>query len=97
MENKPWYIKVVTPLIKLFKWLSLSTDNSGEGPSGRKLTAITIMALIIHGHMKYVDKDNFYNVLIVYVVFVCVLLGIVTVEQIIKFLSNKQESKLPGE
>lgn len=90
MLKKPWYIVMFEPFMKIINWLAASTDNSPNGPSGRKLTAITIMALIIHGHLKYVSKDNFYDVLIVYVVFVCVLLGIVTVEQIIKFLGDKQ-------
>lgn len=88
--KKPWYIAMFDPFMKIINWFIASTDNSPNGPSGRKLTAITIMALIIHGHLKYVSEKNFYDVLIVYVVFVCVLLGIVTVEQIIKFLGDKK-------
>jgi len=94
MLKNPWYIAMSQPFMKIISWFAASTDNSPNGPSGRKLTAVTIMALIIHGHLKYVDKTNFYDVLIIYVVFVCVLLGIVTVEQIIKlkikFFGDKQ-------
>jgi hypothetical protein len=91
--KKPWYIAMLDPFMKIINWFAASADNSPNGPSGRKFTAIAIMALIIHGHLKYVDKTNFYNVLIVYVVFVCVLLGIVTVEQIIKLIIRFFETK----
>lgn len=73
---------------KAFVWFASSVDNHTSGASGRKLTVITFMALIIHGHLNYVDKANFYNVLIVYVVMILLLLSIVTVDQIIKFKSG---------
>lgn len=89
MDKKPWYSIVGSKVMQIVNWFASSVDNHTAGPSGRKLTAITIMALIIHGHLKYVDSKNFYDVLIVYVVFVSVLLGIVTIEQIIKFFGDK--------
>lgn len=82
---------------KAFNWLASSADNHSSGASGRKLTAIVIVALIIHGHSNYVDKDNYYNVYVVDVIFVCVLLGIVTIEQIIKFLAAKTGTTIKEE
>jgi hypothetical protein len=74
---------------KAWNWFFSSLDNHSDGASGRKITAMVMVGLVCHGHLKYVDKSNFYNVLIVYVIFVCVLLGIVTIEQIIKMFAIK--------
>lgn len=89
MEKKPWYSIVGSKIMQIVNWFASSVDNHTAGPSGRKLTAITFMALIIHGHAKYVNKDNYYDVLITYEVVICLLLGIITVEQIIKFFGDK--------
>jgi len=72
-----------------FNWLSSSADNYSNGASGRKLTAIVIVALMIYGHMHWVDRDNYYDIHFLDVCFVCILLGIVTIEQIIKLFAVK--------
>lgn len=72
-----------------FNWLASSADNHSNGASGRKLTSIVIVALMIHGHMNWVDHENYYDIHLLDVCFVCVLLGIVTIEQIIKLFAAK--------
>ncbi len=77
---------------KAFNWFFASIDNHKDGASGRKLTAIAIVALIIQGHQKYLTKENYYDILFLDVCFVCILLGIVTIEQIIKLFAAKSGS-----
>jgi hypothetical protein len=90
-----FFKKIWAPIQKVINWFASSADNSKLGPSGRKLTAITFMALIIHGHLKYVDAKNYYNVLLTYEIMIAVLLGIVTVEQIIIFFGSKTKNNEP--
>jgi len=77
---------------KGFRWIASSADNNTNGASGRKLTAITFMALIIWGQYKFVDTSMWHDVLITYEVCIMLLLGIVTVEQIIKFKSGSSST-----
>ena len=74
---------------KAFNWFTSSVDNNRTGASGRKLTAIVIVALMVHGHLHWVDNKNYYDIHFLDVVFVCVLLGIFTVEQVIKLFIAK--------
>lgn len=78
---------------KIITWLASSVDNHSNGASGRKLTAIVVICLMIHGHRNYVTTENYYNFCVVYIIFVMVLLGMVTIDQLIKFLSSRGSSK----
>ncbi len=69
----------------LFNKLVLSFENSPGGFSARKLTAFVTMVLIVYCHFKYVRPENVVEVIIIDCCFISLLLGIVTVEQIIKF------------
>jgi hypothetical protein len=51
------------------------------------------MAFAGVAHFKYVDKDNIVEVLMVDFTFIALLLGIVTMEQVIKFRASKTEEK----
>lgn len=75
-----------------WNWFFSSLDTHSNGMSGRKITAMTIVLLIIYGHLKYITPENYYNIDTTDKVFVCVLLGIVTIEQVIK-LFNKDSQK----
>jgi hypothetical protein len=59
----------------------------------RKLTAWTIMALAAYSHIFYVDATVIIEVLIVDYCAVGLYLGIVTMEQVIKLKSAKNEPK----
>lgn len=89
MADKTRYQKFIEKVLYPIKWFTSSLDNHTNGMSGRKATAFVITALIIHGHLKYVSAANFYDVLIVYVIFILILLGIITIEQVIKFFAAK--------
>lgn len=60
-------------------------NNPGTGWSGRKLTAFTVTCMVIYCHLKYIDKDNVVEVLIIDFIAIGFLLGLVTFEQILKF------------
>lgn len=71
------------------KWFFSSLDTTTSGASGRKLTAMVVVGLIIQGHQKWVDKGNYSDVDFSDKAFVCILLGIVTIEQVIKLFAAK--------
>lgn len=56
-----------------------------EGMSARKLTAFTLMACIVYGHLRFVDVTVIVEVLIIDLSAVALLLGIVTVQNLIEF------------
>jgi ATP:corrinoid adenosyltransferase len=79
---------------KIGSGLFYSFDNKCDtGFDPRKLTAWTIVAMAGYAHLKYVDKDNIVEVLMVDFTFIALLLGIVTMEQVIKFRATKTEEK----
>jgi hypothetical protein len=65
----------------------------GEGWAARKLTAFAFMVLVLYLHIKYVDKSNGVEVLIIDCLMILLLLGMVTFEQILLFKNgNKKPS-----
>lgn len=74
---------IITKLISSF-------DLTNNGFSGRKLTSFWLIVLITYGHWMYLDKDNFVQVLIIDLAAIGLLMGIVTVQQIIEFLGSKK-------
>ncbi len=76
-------------LAKAWNWVFSSLDNHSDGMSGRKVTAMVIVGLIIQGHQHWITKENYYSIDSSDKIFVSVLLGIVTIEQIIKLFAIK--------
>lgn len=66
-----------------------SFNNEKKGFSGRKLTAFFLVACIGYLHYKYVDPSNVTEFLLYDLIAVFLLLGVITTEQIIKFLNAK--------
>jgi hypothetical protein len=62
-----------------------SFDNSEGGFSARKLTAFALMILISYTHYKYVDLSNAIEAILIDLAGVLIALGIITMEQVIKF------------
>jgi hypothetical protein len=62
-----------------------SFDNSEGGFSARKLTAFGLMVLITYTHYKYVDLSNAIEAILIDLAGVLIALGIITMEQVIKF------------
>ncbi len=84
----------LTSIQKIGSGVFYSFDNKCDsGFDPRKLTAWTIVIFAGHAHFSFVDKDNIVEVLIVDFMFISLLLGIVTMEQITKFKEAKKEPK----
>jgi ATP:corrinoid adenosyltransferase len=79
---------------KIGAGLFYSFDNKCDtGFDPRKLTAWAIVALAGYAHVHYVDQTVIVETLIVDYLFIALLLGIVTMEQVIKFRASKTEEK----
>lgn len=73
-----------------FKWLVKSFSSDKDGGSARKLSAfyaVVIMAGFIT--IKKTEKDNALYMLIAWLVFAGVCLGMVTIQQLIEFKNGK--------
>lgn len=81
----------------MIKKLLNSLDNSSEGYSARKLTALTLTICIVYIHWKYVDLSIAIEAMIVDLVGVLVALGIVTAEQVIKFKNGTNNGADSGD
>lgn len=55
------------------------------GFSARKLTALVIVCCIVYIHAKFVEAGNSVTVLVYDMLFVLLLLGIVTIDQLYRF------------
>jgi hypothetical protein len=65
--------------------LFASFNNKEGGFSARKLTAFGLMVLITYTHYKYVDLSNAIEAILIDLAGVLIALGIITMEQVIKF------------
>ncbi len=77
-------------------WDSFKTNNNGL--SGRKISAawgVSIAATYVT--YKHTTNENMLKVLIVWLVFSCVCLGLVTIPELIKFLAELKNGKKDGQ
>lgn len=72
-------------LTKIINNLVGSFDTEKGGFSSRKLTAFITVLCIIYIHIKFVDVSNSLDVLMYDMLFVLVLFGIVTSDQLYRF------------
>lgn len=86
-------MKLLTPFIDWFTRFLHSFDTDKGGLSARKLSAFWGMMLAAYLSINHTDKTNLDAVLITWLVFVSVCLGLVTAEQITKFKSEKNDAK----
>jgi hypothetical protein len=63
-----------------------------NGFSARKLSAFALMICIAFVHLKWVNHDNVAEVLIIDLCGVLILLGLVTMEQVIKLKNGSNET-----
>lgn len=74
-----------------------SFDNSKNGFSARKLTAFSLMLCVGYLHVLFVDKDNVVEVMIIDLLTVLLLLGIITIQNVIElkngYSANKKSSQ----
>jgi hypothetical protein len=82
--------------MKLFKKIrdnvldSFNTEKGGY--SARKLTAFATVLCIIFIHVKYIETPNAIDALFYDMLFVLLMLGIVTFEQLYRFKTGKAET-----
>ena len=69
--------------------------NDKRGNSARKATAFALMVCVAWIHYKYIDKDNAINALWIDLLFIALMLGIVTAQNLIELKLGKNETKTP--
>lgn len=71
---------------KIFSWFFSSFDTKTTGGlSARKATAFTLVACVIFLHWKYASNETATTFLMYDLAAIFLMLGIVTVDQLIKF------------
>jgi hypothetical protein len=84
----------LSSVFKIGSGIFYSFDNKCDsGFDPRKLTAWAIVALAGYSHIHYVDQTVIVETLIVDYCAIGVLLGIVTMEQVIKLKAGKTDTK----
>jgi len=76
---------------KIFKFFLSSFDNYTQGSSGRKLSAFAAVSTAVFLAYKHTDVTNLNSVLITLLVFALFCLGLVTADQLIKFMNSKNK------
>jgi len=78
---------------ELFKKLIASFDNHSKGFSSRKLSAFIGVLVAIYITQKHVESSNLEVILVTWLGFSLLCLGIVTAEQIITFKNGKKDEQ----
>ena len=75
-----------------------SFKHNKEGASGRKLSAFwSIVVVSTFATYKYTTNNNLIEVLIIWLTFASICLGLVTIPELIKFLAELKNGKGPSE
>jgi len=82
---------IIRGIKKLAKFFLSSFDNHSEGSSGRKLSAFAAVSTAVFLAYKHTDVTNLNSVLITLLVFALFCLGLVTADQLIKFMNSKNK------
>jgi len=61
-----------------------------EGMSSRKLTAFALMLCVAYCHIRFVDASVVVEIIIIDLSFILLLLGIITVQNLIELKNGKQ-------
>lgn len=77
--------------MSLWDKLTGSFDNSNTGFSARKTTAFAVICLITYCHLRFVDKTNSVEVIIIDSLLL-LLFGLVTFQQVIEFKNGSKTS-----
>ena len=78
---------------KLFAKLVASFDMTHNGFSGRKISACIAVIVAVHLSEKFASATNVEYIINSWMLFALLCLGIVTVEQILRFKSGKEIDK----
>jgi len=75
-----------------------SFKHNKDGASGRKLSAFwSIVVVSTFATYKYTTDNNLIEVLIIWLTFASICLGLVTIPELIKFLAELKNGKGPSE
>ena len=75
-----------------------SFKHNKDGASGRKLSAFwSIVVVSTFATYKYTTNNNLIEVLIIWLTFASICLGLVTIPELIKFLAELKNGKGPSE
>ena len=78
-------MKFISDFLKLvLKNIFYSFTAGGDSWSARKLTAFVFVIFILYIHIKYVNENNAFDILIIDITSVLLLLSVITIEQIIR-------------
>ena len=80
---------------QFFSNIVTSFDNTKEGGSARKFTAFALIVMMVYCHVKYVDKDNVVEVLIIDLCGALLCLGLVTAQNIIELKNGNSPNTPP--
>jgi len=90
-SRKKWFI---TKMFEKFIW---SFDNTSSGFSMRKILAFFGFALCIYITLAYTSDTNLRDMLAIWLIFILMLLGIVTAEQVLRFKEGAEVGKNPDD
>ena len=88
-------MKIKTALYKAFNYIFKALDTQPNSASLRKLTAVWTMILVTIAHSKFVSTTTIDSILMIDYLFIAVLLGLITAENIIFFIQNKKDINNP--
>lgn len=83
-------MKVFNIVKRIFLYIFGALDTQPNSASLRKVSAVWTMILATIAHYKFADTTNINSIIAIDYVFIAVLLGLVTVESILRFLGEKK-------
>jgi hypothetical protein len=88
-------MKIWISFVNAFSYLFGALDTKPNSASLRKIAATWTMILVTIAHSKFVSATTINTILMIDYLFIALLLGLVTAENIIFFLQNKKDSNSP--
>ena len=88
-------MKIKTIILNALGYIFRSLDTKPNSASLRKIAAAWTMILVTIAHSKFVSNTTIDSILMIDYLFIAVLLGLVTAENIIFFMQNKKDAANP--
>ncbi len=82
-------------IINALSYVFRALDTKPNSASLRKLAAVWTMILVTIAHSKFVSTTTIDSILMIDYLFIAVLLGLITAENIIFFIQNKKDTNNP--
>jgi len=85
-------MKIKIVIFKAFNYIFRALDTKPNSASLRKLIAVWTMILVTIVHSRFASATTIDSILMIDYLFIAVLLGLITAENIIFFIQNKKDS-----